>query len=187
MSYDRSQKRKLLTAAGLIAAIVFGVWGFKVSSIEAPVGPTDSSSPASAPNASEGIWELRANSIDLEELQKEGVPIVIDFGSDECVPCKEMAPVLEKANDTGRGKVLVKFVDVWENPSAALGFPVQVIPTQVFFDADGNPYVPSQEFTEEIGVEFLAYKNESGAHVFTAHQGALSNDQLDSILKDMGA
>ena len=112
---------------------------------------------------------------------------MIDFGSDECVPCKEMAPVLEKANGESQGKALVKFVDVWDNPSAANGFPVQVIPTQVFFDADGSPYVPSEGLPEKLGLELLAYEDKEGTHVFTAHQGALNNEQLGGILADMGA
>lgn len=181
---ERSRRYRLLAAAGVIAAVVLGVWGFKELTTEVPAGPVE---PSSASNEGEEVWELRARTIDLEELQKEGVPLVIDFGSDECVPCKEMAPVLEKANAEGRGKVLVKFVDVWDNPSAADGFPVQVIPTQVFFDAGGSPYVPSEGLAERLGVELLAYEDNGGTHVFTAHQGALNDEQLGGILSYMGA
>ncbi len=48
-----------------------------------------------------------------------GFPIIIDFGADSCIPCKEMAPVLKKLNEEWQGKVIVKFVDVWKYPDAA--------------------------------------------------------------------
>ena len=77
-------------------------------------------------------FELEAKSIDLEKLRTYGLPIIIDFGADSCIPCKEMAPVLKKLNAEMRGSVIVKFVDVWKNGGAADGFPIQVIPTQLF-------------------------------------------------------
>lgn len=185
---ERNRRCRLLATVGVLAIAVLGIWGVKELTAAAPAGSVEPSSlSSSASSANEGVWNLRASSIDLEELQKEGVPIMIDFGSDECVPCKEMAPVLEKANGESQGKALVKFVDVWDNPSAANGFPVQVIPTQVFFDADGSPYVPSEGLAEKLGLELLAYEDKGGTHVFTAHQGALNSEQLSGILADMGA
>jgi thioredoxin 1 len=38
---------------------------------------------------------LETTSIDLETLKEYGFPIIIDFGADSCIPCKEMAPVLK--------------------------------------------------------------------------------------------
>ena len=67
---------------------------------------------------------------------------MIDFGADSCIPCKEMAPVLKELNEELRGKVIIKFVDVWKYQSLAEGYPISVIPTQVFFDKDGKPYTP---------------------------------------------
>ncbi len=31
----------------------------------------------------------------IEEKLKEGKPLIVDFGSDNCVPCKMIKPVLE--------------------------------------------------------------------------------------------
>jgi thioredoxin 1 len=55
-----------------------------------------------------------------------------------------MAPVLKTMNAQMQGKAIIKFVDVWKNGDAARDFPVQVIPTQVFINDDGTPYVPSE-------------------------------------------
>jgi len=128
-------------------------------------------------------FALEAEAIDLAVLFSYKLPIIIDFGSDSCIPCVEMAPVLQSANEDYRGKAIIKFVDVWKYTDAADNFPVQVIPTQVFFNADGTPYVPSKD----LGVEFGFYSTkDTQKHVFTVHQGGLTEEQMRAILADMG-
>ncbi len=127
---------------------------------------------------------LEAEAVDLAALLSYKLPIVIDFGSDSCIPCQQMAPVLRSANENYQGRAIVKFVDVWKYSDAVGNFPVQVIPTQVFINADGTPYVPS----EDLGIEFDFYSaKETRKHVFTVHQGGLTQEQLEKILADMGA
>ena len=126
---------------------------------------------------------LEATSIDLETLIGYALPIIIDFGADSCIPCKEMAPVLKTMNSEMQGKAIIKFVDVWKYAEAADGFPIQVIPTQVIIDANGTPYVPS----DGIGIDFTMYSTkDTNEHVFTVHQGGLTEDQMRTILADMG-
>ena len=36
------------------------------------------------------------------------------------------------------GKLEVEFIDVWKNPDAAKQYGIEVIPTQIFFDANGK-------------------------------------------------
>lgn len=130
-------------------------------------------------------YPLNVESVNLEELGKSNLPIIIDFGADSCIPCKEMAPVLLTLNEELQGKAIVQFVDVWQYPDGANGFPVQVIPTQVFINADGTPYVPSAELSQMI--QFSMYSDrETDEHVFTTHQGGLTEEQMRLILADMG-
>ena len=128
-------------------------------------------------------FALEAESIDLDKLKSLGLPIIIDFGADECVPCKEMAPMLRDINAEMQGKALIKFIDVWQNPDVAAEFPIQLIPTQVIFDAAGNPYFPSAD----IGIKLTFYRDKiTDEHVFTTHQGGLTAEQMRTILADMG-
>jgi len=126
---------------------------------------------------------LAASEINLDKLKLYELPIIIDFGADSCIPCKEMAPVLKKLNEEWQGKVIVKFVDVWKYPDASADFPVQVIPTQFFFDGQGNPYVPS----DPEGMQMIMYSlKDTQEHVYTAHQGGLTEEQIKVIFKEMG-
>lgn len=130
-------------------------------------------------------FPLTVTSIDLETLTSYGLPIIIDFGADECIPCKEMAPVLDTLNEEMQGTAIIQFVDVWKNPTVASDFPIQVIPTQVLINPDGTPYYPSDEIASSI--EFTMYADrETEEHIFTTHQGGLTEEQMRLILADMG-
>ena len=118
----------------LIIVVIAGIWIFKNAATETP-----------APPENQTDFVLEATSIDLETLQSYGLPIIIDFGADSCIPCKEMAPVLKKLNEEMQDKAIIKFVDVWKYADAAADFPVQVIPTQVIYTAEGKPYTPSED------------------------------------------
>ncbi len=128
-------------------------------------------------------YPLHVESVDLTSLKQHEMPIIIDFGADECDPCKAMEPVLVTMNADMQGKAIVQFADVWKNPAAAEGFPVDVIPTQFFINADGTPYMPS----EELGIEFTLYHHrDTEEHIYTSHRGALTEEQMRAILADMG-
>jgi thioredoxin 1 len=49
-----------------------------------------------------------------------------------------MAPILDDLKKTYAGKMDVQFIDVWENPDAGKKYGVNVIPTQIFYDAAGR-------------------------------------------------
>ena len=121
--------------------------------------------------------------IDLEQLKSYGIPIVIDFGADTCEPCKAMAPVLEKLNRELKGKAIIRFVDVWKYPDLASNFPISLIPTQVLIDKDGKPYVP----TEDNSKGMIMYQTkDNDEHVYTTHEGGVTEEELLKILKEMG-
>ena len=66
------------------------------------------------------------------------VPRLLDLGADKCVPCKMMAPILEEMKETFAGNLTVDFIDVWKHPEQAEPYNIRVIPTQIFFAADGT-------------------------------------------------
>ena len=66
------------------------------------------------------------------------LPKLLDLGAGKCIPCKMMAPILEELKKEYTGKMNVEFIDVWENPDAARQYGIEVIPTQIFYDAEGK-------------------------------------------------
>jgi thioredoxin 1 len=68
----------------------------------------------------------------------QGSVTMVDLGAKACIPCKMMIPVMEWAQKEYAGKAAVVFIDVWENPEQRQLFGVRVIPTQIFYDRNGN-------------------------------------------------
>ncbi len=66
------------------------------------------------------------------------LPKLVDLGATKCIPCKLMAPILEELKKEYAGRMNVEFIDVWENPDAGKQYGIEVIPTQIFYAADGK-------------------------------------------------
>jgi len=79
-----------------------------------------------------------ASDATVNSVLASGKPAVIDLGARTCIPCKKMAPILESMSNDFRGKASVLFIDVHDDQKAANRFKVQMIPTQIFFDAKGK-------------------------------------------------
>jgi thioredoxin 1 len=79
-----------------------------------------------------------ASALAINQALSSGTPTVIDLGARTCIPCKKMAPILESLSNEYRGKAGVLFIDVHADQDAAKRYRVQMIPTQIFFDAKGK-------------------------------------------------
>jgi len=66
------------------------------------------------------------------------LPRLIDLGASKCIPCKAMAPILVELRNEYADVFETIFIDVWENPPAAEPYSINLIPTQIFFDAEGR-------------------------------------------------
>ena len=66
------------------------------------------------------------------------LPRLLDLGANKCIPCKAMTPILEGLKKEYAGKLNVEFIDVWQNEDAGKQYGVEMIPTQIFFDATGK-------------------------------------------------
>lgn len=81
-----------------------------------------------------------------------GKPTVIDLGARTCIPCKKMAPILEVLSNEYRGKAAVLFIDVHDDQAAAQKFRVQMIPTQIFFNAQGKEVKRHMGFMDKVDI-----------------------------------
>ena len=73
-----------------------------------------------------------------EEIPVKNTVTLVDLGADSCVPCKMMAPILEKLAEEYKGKAAVLFIDVWKNPDQGKKYGIRSIPTQIVYDKTGK-------------------------------------------------
>jgi thioredoxin 1 len=104
--------------------IVAGLFIFGLSLLQAPVFP--------------GLTSSISQAAETTEIPAKGMVTMVDLGAKKCIPCKMMAPILEKLEKTYQGKAVIHFYDVWENKEPATRFGIQGIPTQIFFDTNGK-------------------------------------------------
>ncbi len=62
----------------------------------------------------------------------------IELGADRCIPCKAMQPIMREIAEEYKGTIQVVFYDVWKTPKYAKDYGIQMIPTQVFIDKNGE-------------------------------------------------
>jgi len=74
----------------------------------------------------------------FENVPVKGMVTMIDLGAKSCIPCRMMAPIMEKMDKRYQGKSAIVFIDVWEHREQAGRFGVRAIPTQIFFDPEGK-------------------------------------------------
>ncbi len=109
--------------------------------------------------------------IDYEGIFEEGKPLILVFGSEDCVACRQLKPILQKLSDKHDGEIY------YDN------YKFQYIPSLIFFKNDGTPYIPSKEYIDEYNFEIA--KDDSGNAKYTLHQGALPQEILENIIQEL--
>jgi thioredoxin 1 len=66
------------------------------------------------------------------------LPRLVDLGAGKCIPCKQMKPILDDLTRNYADQFTVVFIDVWENRAEGPKYGIRMIPTQIFYGADGK-------------------------------------------------
>ena len=77
---------------------------------------------------------------------------MVDLGAKSCIPCKMMAPIMEKLEKDYKDKAAIVFIDVWKEPDQAKRFGVRAIPTQIFYDKEGKEVYRHEGFMSENAI-----------------------------------
>jgi len=114
------------TAVGLIATVSLSVIlmaGVAAWSLGAPPRASD-------PAALAGQ--------DLDPAMRTGRPTVVEFGANACVSCREMKVILAQLRQAHGERYTVLEIDLLKQQDIAQRHRIQLMPTQVFFDAQGR-------------------------------------------------
>ncbi|MCX8118091.1 MAG: thioredoxin domain-containing protein [Desulfobacterota bacterium] len=99
-----------------------------------------------------------------EEFKKAlagGRPLLVDFGANSCLPCRQLRPILKELEKEFAGKAEILVIDVYKYQNLAREYKIVALPTLVFFDPKGK-------------------------EVFR-QPGAMSKEQISAKLKELGA
>ncbi len=95
-----------------------------------------------------------------EDIAQSPLPKLLDFGAGTCIPCKKMTPILQELSEEYKGRIIIKFIEVYKEKELTEANGIQLIPTQIFFDSQNK-------------------------RVFR-HQGFMDKEQIKKVFEDMG-
>ncbi len=68
-----------------------------------------------------------------KEVLRSEIPVMVDFWAAWCVPCRIIAPIVERLAEKYAGRLKVAKLDVDSNQELAIRYQVMSIPTLLFF------------------------------------------------------
>ena len=68
-----------------------------------------------------------------ENVLEAKLPVMVEFYSDSCIPCKQLSPVIGGIEDDYEGRLLVFKANVNFDPELAEKYAVMASPTILFF------------------------------------------------------
>jgi thioredoxin 1 len=102
--------------------------------------PTDQAGKSSSPESA------------IQAAQVKKLPTLVDLGKGTCIPCKKMKPILDELRTEYQGKAIVQVIDLRYDRGAALRYGIRLIPTQIFYDADGNEVYRHEGFMDKQSI-----------------------------------
>ena len=67
------------------------------------------------------------------EVMLSAIPVLLDFFTDGCAPCRSLAPILEQLEQERAGKLKVIQMDACQEAEFAARFHVMTVPTLLLF------------------------------------------------------
>ncbi|MDP8208892.1 MAG: thioredoxin family protein [Candidatus Electryonea clarkiae] len=153
-------KRKLPKVLVLIA-VAAAVTAVIIASKDSDQGETVSSAAGVNHNAIQKE-ENDAASFDnaKDSLRCVALPAMLELGSEGCISCEKMKPVMKSLIDEYGDLINIEFHDVRKNSEITQKYKIRLIPTQVFLKPDSTE--------------------------FFRHEGFFPKEEIEKVFRDMG-
>jgi thioredoxin 1 len=80
------------------------------------------------------VQELTTDRFDAQ-LESAATPVLVDFWSPACGPCRLQDTVLKELEVESNGRFQIQKVNVWDEPELATRFRVSAVPTLLIFQS----------------------------------------------------
>lgn len=92
---------------------------------------------------------------DFEILLKTDKPVLIDFHTVWCSPCRKMAPVIDKIEEEYKNKAIIKRIDIDKSKEVGKAFNIRGVPVFILFKNGEdkwkhNGVISEEEIKEQI-------------------------------------
>ncbi|AQQ10182.1 Thioredoxin [Sedimentisphaera cyanobacteriorum] len=155
-----SKTGKIIIVAVLIALVSIVIAMKQRNGTEAE--PSSEKTAAAKTNQNSEQTHSEQTQTTQKNQDAEKLPHLVDLGAGKCIPCKMMKPILDDLKKNYNDQFKLTFIDVWDNPEKKKKYEIKVIPTQIFYDSDGEELFRHEGFYskedilskwEELGIE----------------------------------
>jgi len=143
-------KRRVLIALLVLIALFAVIWVIRSQFLSDAnkVGGVSAQTTMSDRSGGQGAAVLDG----VRSVPVKGMVTMLDLGATSCIPCKMMAPIMEKVEKAYKEKAAIIFIDVRKHPDQARKFGIRAIPTQIFFDKNGKEVYRHTGFMNENAI-----------------------------------
>ena len=113
------------------------------------------------------VMEVNTGNFRREVLESD-LPVMVDFWAEWCVPCRMIAPIVERLAERYVGRLKVAKLDVDKNQDLAIEYQVMSIPTLLFFK-NGQEV---DRIVGAVGEQAIVQKIEAQSEPDKASQGS---------------
>jgi thioredoxin 1 len=92
------------------------------------------------------------------EISKISLPKLLDFGRGKCIPCKKMAPILQELSEEYKDRIIIKIIEIDQEPGLTTANRIRLIPTQIFFDAKNQEVYRHEGFMDKEQIKAMFQK-----------------------------
>ena len=93
-----------------------------------------------------------------KEIVKIPLPKLLDFGRGKCIPCKAMAPILKELSEEYKDRVIIKIIEIDQEPGLTTANRIRLIPTQIFFDTKNQEVLRHEGFMDKEQIKKVIEK-----------------------------
>lgn len=126
----------------------------------------------------------------FNKIMDEDKPVILMFGTSDCIFCKQMRPIVEKLSKEYKEDINIKYIDAYENPNIAYKYPIRGVPAFLYKNEDKSGYLPSAELVDLLqtvnGLTSYSAPN-SDSHDITMTYGMMEEKTLVKIIEELVA
>jgi len=93
-----------------------------------------------------------------KEIAKISLPKLLDFGRGKCIPCKKMAPILQELSEEYKDRIIIKIIEIDQEPGLTTANRIRLIPTQIFFDSKNQEVYRHEGFMDKEQIKAMFQK-----------------------------
>ena len=96
--------------------------------------------------------------LEAHHPQKQKLWTLKEFGSNRCIPCRKMKPILVEITNKYKGILEVEILEIKDHLEEAKKYGIMLIPTQVLLDPKGNVQWEHVGFIPKEDVESVLHE-----------------------------